>query len=1007
MKRITTILLIQVGILLTGSHNLWAGQREESNHIIVPGVGVGDYTVGMSKDEVLKKLGEPEAIQLGDEGVNVVRRGEEKYSLNNLPNHYILIFSNVSFWMSDNSIEGISVHSPLYKLGNGLGVGNSEQDIKQAFGKDFKPREEMGRNYLCYDAKGLAFAIDGKNQTATEIVIYYRRGSRVSKTADHRVLETLPKYDPNSENPFQIDLRGRDLSKLDLRASFEDLMYANFDDKTIWPAADRMPTGFDWQKIMELGKNPGLGVRSLHKKGITGRGVRVAIIDQRLLVGHQEYANRLRLYEEMNLPSQTPPEMHGAAVASIALGKTVGVAPEAELYYIAMQFFGGIPLQRLARCVDRILEVNRQLPKDNKIRVISISKGWGASDEGYKDITTAVQKARAAGMLVVCTSSGHVHEGFDYGTLGRSPLADSDVFESYEPGLFWSKSFWALPSSTSGTSFFVPMDSRTTASPAGNNEYVFYRIGGASWAIPYIAGVYALAVQADPAVTPERFWALAVQTGRTIELNRDGMKKPLGPIIDPVRLIRAIQLGETATLNRQQSKKQSVKVPVPTNSGTQSGVPEVRVGDPVEKVKQICGNDFQLREFEIKDILTYEDKGLSFEISKNNGTVMEINVFQAKRGKTDSPPGYRRTVLAAFESVGGKDLRTCDLRDARDILDTLGFNQETLWPPPERLPGGFDPKALLQEGMNPGLGVRALHAQGIIGTGVHVGLIDQPLRLDHPEYDGKIVSYYALDCGPHKSSMHGPGMASELVGNRCGTAPGASLHVMAVPSWKADASYYARALDRFVEYNESAPKDQKVRVVSVSAQPSGEGSVYKNQSLWDETVQRAQDKGILVLDCTWQHGFVSLCWLDPENRESVEACTPGFRNGTVEVDAGHIHVPSAPRTVAEADEDGSFGYAYDGGGRRSRRPKAKNGYSDTIPYAAGILALGWQIRPDLTPAQMKELLFASAYVHESGARIINPRAFIELIRKQGENQQAGRSIGKDLSTFVKKIDSAD
>jgi hypothetical protein len=144
-----------------------------------------------------------------------------------------------------------------------------------------------------------------------------------------------------------------------------------------------------------------------------------------------------------------------------------------------------------------------------------------------------------------------LREGFDLGALGRSPLADSDVFESYQPGIFLTKSFWARPSSPSGKSLWVPMDSRTTASPGATDQYVFYGIGGMSWAVPYVAGVYALAVQADPAITPERFWALAVRTGRTIELNRSGMTKRLGPIVDPVRLIRAIQAGERATLNRQ------------------------------------------------------------------------------------------------------------------------------------------------------------------------------------------------------------------------------------------------------------------------------------------------------------------------------------------------------------------------------------------------------------------------------------------------------------------------
>ena len=358
-------------------------------------------------------------------------------------------------------------------------------------------------------------------------------------------------------------------------------------------------------------------------------------------------------------------------------------------------------------------------------------------------------------------------------------------------------------------------------------------------------------------------------------------------------------------------------------------------------------------------------------------------------GDQAKPRVYDRD-FKAYMDVRGKDLRECDLRSAGDILDTLYFDQETVWPPAERLPEGFDPQALLEEGMNPGLGVRALHAKGITGAGVHVGLIDQPLLVDHPEYAGKIVSYHNPDCRPNSSSMHGPAMASLLVGERCGTAPGAKLHAVAFPQARPDAAYCARALDRLVAYNKTVPKQVKIRVVSVSAQPSGEGSIFKNQTLWDKAVERAEAEGILVLDATWHHGFVSLCWLDPKDRENVAACTPGFRNGTVEVDQGHVHAPATLRTAATAYEDEPFGYAYRGGGRRSRRPKAKNGYSATMPYAAGILAMGWQIRPDLPPAQMKDLLFESAYAHESGAKIINPPAFIDLIRKRSDNQRSDR-----------------
>jgi hypothetical protein len=125
--------------------------------------------------------------------------------------------------------------------------------------------------------------------------------------------------------------------------------------------------------------------------------------------------------------------------------------------------------------------------------------------------------------------------------LGRSPLADPNVFESYEPGISLSKDFRARQLSLSQGYFWAPMASRTTACPGYRDEYVFCRKSGVSWAIPYVAGVYALAVQVDPAITPERFWALAARTGRTIELEREGKRRPLGPIIDPVALISALQ----------------------------------------------------------------------------------------------------------------------------------------------------------------------------------------------------------------------------------------------------------------------------------------------------------------------------------------------------------------------------------------------------------------------------------------------------------------------------------
>jgi len=216
--------------------------------------------------------------------------------------------------------------------------------------------------------------------------------------------------------------------------------------------------------------------------------------------------------------------MHGPAVASIAVGRTVGVAPEADLYYIAEthgsvesgQFvFDFVPL---ARSIDRILEVNRSLPADRKIRVLSISVGWSPRQKGYAEVTAAVERAKKDRIFVVSSSVSATYDGkFNFHGLGRNPQADPEDFRSYRPGLWWMDQFWGF-SAGSPALLLIPMDSRATASPTGNDDYVFYRQGGWSWSIPYLAGLYALACQVEPGITPEVFWTKALATGDSVEI---------------------------------------------------------------------------------------------------------------------------------------------------------------------------------------------------------------------------------------------------------------------------------------------------------------------------------------------------------------------------------------------------------------------------------------------------------------------------------------------------------
>jgi len=400
------------------------------------------------------------------------------------------------------------------------------------------------------------------------------------------------------------------------------------------------------------------------------------------------------------------------------------------------------------------------------------------------------------------------------------------------------------------------------------------------------------------------------------------------------------------------------------------------VGDSEQKIKQTFGDDFQLKETEWKDFLIYKNEGLQFEIHKKNRTVMEFTVTQKNARELGGSLAKPIKSVKPYDDIRGKDLSKLDLSTRKRLIGTLRFNTKTVWPEQAKMPPGSDPKKILTDAMNPGLVVRRLHQQGITGEGVNVAIIDQPTYLVHPEFAGKIVAYHDTGCETDESSMHGPAVASLLVGTNCGTAPDAQVYYAAAPSWKMDATYYAKGLDWIIAQNEKLPEGEKIRVVSVSASPNQPS--WANRQMWDRACARAEAVGIMVLDCTdsRHRGFIGRCWYNATYPESLVKCNPWAppnREFSFNPNDISILVPSSPRTTAEDGGDGKFGYRYQYCG--------KGGLSWAIPYCAGVLAMGWQVNPELSPEQMRELLYKSAFTKKNGAKIIYPKKFIHLVRR--------------------------
>ena len=344
----------------------------------------------------------------------------------------------------------------------------------------------------------------------------------------------------------------------------------------------------------------------------------------------------------------------------------------------------------------------------------------------------------------------------------------------------------------------------------------------------------------------------------------------------------------------------------------------------------------------------------SFQIGQIGGSTSSLD-FGNLKPYSDLRPGRLQPRQLRL-------LAEADLRGQAEALFKTTFDTRTPWPPAERMPKGFDPADVIRRGMDPGLGVRALHRRGITGRGVAVAIIDQPLPPDHDEYRGKIVRYATIDVGDTTKSMHGPGVTSLLVGTSCGTAPDASLYYWAEPSWKADFAQRTKALDEIIAFNRDKPAAERIRVVSVSIG----FSPLKNLGRWKRAVKKATESGLLVVHCSLDiAGLERPLYGDPD-RPDEYAVSHSFGGQRAKLPSGLLYVPMDGRTVA--DQDGPSGYTFWGAG----------GLSWTAPYVAGVIALGFQVNPELRADEVFPLLRATGTPFRDGF-IINPPAFVERV----------------------------
>lgn len=384
-------------------------------------------------------------------------------------------------------------------------------------GKVFTPKEALKfyKDFFNYDSVD-----DIQTGTHEDILGLYRQKN------------TPASYDdmPSQDFANTKDARGLYLDKLNLTE--EQLLSLTIDSTTV--LSEEQQAILD--KVKENTMNPGLNIRSLHEQGITGKGVRIAIIDSDIN-DNPEFKDRV--ISQTNFAQNKDGVYHGNVVSSVAVGKECGVAPDAEL-----AFYSASTLTEYAKAIENIIAKNEEYKKNGEplISVISISCGFDTCDDynkqNYGTLREVIAKAKEAGIAVITNDPEQEYKHF--AGADRNPKADPNDKNSYRMDRFRRDGQWwnDKKDEEKDQKIFIPTEHRTVA-----DEYDGYRyegnFGGDSWGAPYIAGVFALAKQVKPDITYEQFYDIMQKTAD--KMNNYDTGTYAGKLINPKGIIEYLQ----------------------------------------------------------------------------------------------------------------------------------------------------------------------------------------------------------------------------------------------------------------------------------------------------------------------------------------------------------------------------------------------------------------------------------------------------------------------------------
>jgi len=251
----------------------------------------------------------------------------------------------------------------------------------------------------------------------------------------------------------------------------------------------------------------------------TGESIVIAVVDTGVDCNHVDLLGKVIGWKNFMDSEMVPYDKngHGTHSAGIIAGSGTanqlykGVAPGASIVGIkALDDKGNGKMSNMIAALDWIMENQEKF----NIRIVNLSLSTDDPSDGNDAACRAVDKAVENG-LVVCTASGN--SGPDVNTIG-SPAASKRAITVGAMADMGERGIYLADFSSRGPTLDGRVKPDITApgvnisAPRSGSIFGYTRLSGTSSAAPFVAGVTALMLEADPSLTPDQIKDILIST---------------------------------------------------------------------------------------------------------------------------------------------------------------------------------------------------------------------------------------------------------------------------------------------------------------------------------------------------------------------------------------------------------------------------------------------------------------------------------------------------------------